>query len=98
MKFILTDIKKISADSISGLYDQQQLLIVPKSPKSVITTSPSAPGISRIMSPTSGTTMRPDRGFLMLIIGVVISAFTSDLSNARSQSIISQLMSFKPLQ
>ena len=52
----------------------------------------------RMISFTAGTLMCPDSGFLMLIIGVVITASTSDRSKARSASIISQLISFRPLQ
>lgn len=41
---------------------------------SCISTIPSAPSMSRMISPTDGTVMRPDRGFLMLMTGVVIEA------------------------
>ena len=50
------------------------------------------------ISSTEGTTMRPERGFLMLSTGVVMTASTSDFSKQRSESTTSQSISFSALQ
>ena len=60
--------------------------------------SPFACSSSMIISPTDGTAMVPDSGFLMLMTGVVITASTSDFSKQRSVSVISQSISFRFLQ
>lgn len=60
--------------------------------------SPFAPGMSRMISPTAGTQMRPASGFLMLTTGVVIPAFTSERSKQRSASSSSQSISRRFLQ
>ena len=59
-------------------------------------TSPSAPSMSRITFPTSGTTIILSfSGFLMLISGVVMVAFTVERSKAKSASSISQSTSVR---
>ena len=53
---------------------------------------------SMMISPTSGTKMRPDSGFLMLTTDVTMEASTSERSKHRSVSIISQWISLRFLQ
>ena len=53
---------------------------------------------SQISSSTLGTLTLPALTFLILIIGVVTVASTSDFSKARSAPCISQLISLSPLQ
>ena len=53
---------------------------------------------SRMMSPTAGTSIWPEYGFLMLMTGVRIVACTSLFSKARSASYILQSIRRRPLQ